>query len=251
MPGDYGQLIASIFTTDELSAATSDDAWLQAILDVEVALAEAEAELRLIPAASVAKIASAAVASAFDTRELGRAARLGGNPIIPIVDRLRQRVGGDAAADVHRGAMSQDIIDTAGAVLVRAPGADRRGSRASGRGVRARHAEKYRTTTMLGRTLLQPALPVSFGLTNAGWLVGFLDAREELQHAVSGLAAQLGGAAGTLVSLGSDGPDVVAAFARRLDLAGAPDPSAHRASAVGDARCQPGCCRRHRREARV
>ena len=72
---------------------------------------------------------------------------------------------------------------------------------------------------MLGRTLLQPAVPVSFGLTSAGWLVGFLDAREELRRAVVGLAAQLGGAAGTLASLGPDGPAVVAAFARRVDLA--------------------------------
>ncbi len=219
MPGDRGWLIAPIFTTDTLLAATSDEAWLQALLDVEVALAEAEAEVGVIPESSARAIATVAVAASFDTGELGRAARLGGNPVIPLVAALRERVGGDAAADVHRGATSQDIVDTAGVLLARRAVSEIDADLGRAATACAALADAHRTTVTMGRTLLQPAVPVTFGLTAAGWLVGLLDARAELRRAVAGLAVQLGGAAGTLASLGGDGPAVIAAFARRLDLA--------------------------------
>ena len=218
MPGDHRSLIAPIFTTDELIAATSDRAWLQALLDVEVALAEAEAEVGLIPVPAATAIAQVATLEAFDTAELGQAARLGGNPVIPLVAALRERVGVDVAADVHRGATSQDIIDTAMVVLIRrtAPliGSD------LGRAADAcaRLASDHRATAMLGRTLLQPAVPITFGLTAAGWMIGLDDAHRELDRAVEGLTAQLGGAAGTMADLGPSGPAVLAGLARRLHL---------------------------------
>ena len=234
MTGERGRLLAPIFTTDELLAATSDDAWLRAILDVEVALAEVQADAGVIPPVAAQAIAAAAgrvpssattatvvattVDATFDLAALGEAARLGGNPVIPVVAALTDLVGDDHGAWVHWGATSQDVLDTALSLVLR-------------RGVRlvdadlgraadacARLAEEHRRTLMTGRTLLQPSLPVTFGLTAAGWLVGLLDARAHLRLADSHLAVQLGGASGTLASLGEHGPSVVAALATRLDL---------------------------------
>jgi len=217
LTGAHGRLLAPIFTTDELLAATSDEAWLRAILDVETALAEVQAGAGIMPAAAADAIAAAAE-GAFDLAALGEAARLGGNPVIPVVSALTDAAGADAGEWVHWGATSQDVLDTAMALVLR-------------RGVRlvdadlgraadacAGLAEEHRGTLTTGRTLLQPSLPVTFGLTAAGWLVGLLDAREHLRLAASHLAVQLGGASGTLASLGDRGPSVVAALAVRLDL---------------------------------
>jgi 3-carboxy-cis,cis-muconate cycloisomerase len=216
LPGS--ELFAPITTTDELIAATSDRAWIQAMLDAEAALAHAEAALGVIPAAAAAAIAAACDASAFDAGRLGRAGRAGGNPVIPLVAALTERVAPDARTWVHWGATSQDILDTA-AVLIAARCLSVIDQHLTGLAdACAALAEEHRSTLMLGRTLLQPALPITFGLKAAGWMVAVLDTRRSLTGAGDRLAAQLGGAAGTLASLGDRGPEVATAFAARLGL---------------------------------
>lgn len=216
MPTD--RLFAPIVTTDDLLDATGDGAWLAALLDAEAALARAEARTGVIPAAAAEAITRACRAGGFDAAEIGRAARGGGNPVIPLVARLAQEVPPDARDWVHWGATSQDILDTAAVLVAGRAGrliASDLGRLADGC---AALAERHRDTLLTGRTLLQPALPITFGLKAAGWLTGVTDCRRSLDAALSGLAVQLGGAAGTLASLGPDGPSVLAAFAAELGL---------------------------------
>jgi 3-carboxy-cis,cis-muconate cycloisomerase len=211
-------LFAPIFTSDELMRATGDHAWLAALLDAEAALARSEADCGIIPAGAAETIAGACRAEDFDAISLGRAAREGGNPVIPLVAALRARVPAAARSWVHWGATSQDILDSAAMLVSERAGTlieadlSRLGAACAGL------ARSHRDTIMAGRTLLQQALPITFGLKAAGWLTGVQAARQELSHARAGLAVQLGGASGTLASLGSQGPDVVVAFARRLRL---------------------------------
>jgi 3-carboxy-cis,cis-muconate cycloisomerase len=212
------QLFAPIFTSDELIDATGDRAWLQALLDAEAALARAQADCGVIPAAAAEGIAAACQQERFDAAGLGRAARRDGNPVIALVVALRAAVPEDVRSWVHWGATSQDILDSA-AMLV----AQRAGGLTDAELTRLARAcaaltRSYRQTLMAGRTLLQPALPITFGLKAAGWLSGVLTARRQLNDARAGLAAQLGGATGTLASLGGDGPEVVKVYARRLGL---------------------------------
>jgi 3-carboxy-cis,cis-muconate cycloisomerase len=212
-------LFGPIFTTDEMVTATSDRAWLQAMLDVEAALAQAEADAGIIPDSAARAIAACCVADHFDIDGLGRSARLSGNPVIPLVAALTDRVGGVAGGWVHWGATSQDILDSA-AMLVARRSVDVVLTDLDGMAAAcADLADQHRETLMAGRTLLQHALPITFGLKAAGWLGSTLDVRLRLGEVRDNrLAAQLGGAAGTLASLGPQGPDVMANLAARLGL---------------------------------
>jgi 3-carboxy-cis,cis-muconate cycloisomerase len=217
--GGPGGLFTSLFSTDELISLTSDAAWVQAMLDTESALAISLAEVGIIPASAATEIAARCRADGFDAVELGRLARSSGNPVVPLVAALRGEVGQLAAQWVHWGATSQDILDTA-AVLV-----SRSATAAIDRSLRdladgcAALAQAHRHTLMTARTLLQPALPTTFGRKAAGWLVATDGARDQMAHAAAGLAMQLGGAAGTLASLGADGPAVITRLAGHLGLA--------------------------------
>lgn len=218
-----GGLFGPIFVPDELREAVGDRAWLQAMLDAEAALAAALAGEGVIPASEAEAIRSRCEADLFDIPEIGREGRASGNPVVPLVKALTAEVAetsDEAAYQVHRGATSQDITDTA-AMLVAArsldlilPELDALADHC------ARLADEHRVTLMAGRTLMQQALPVTFGLKAAGWLVALLEARRGLlRMKETGLAAQLGGAAGTLASLGEEGPGVLSRFARELGLA--------------------------------
>ncbi|OEU90900.1 3-carboxy-cis,cis-muconate cycloisomerase, partial [Streptomyces abyssalis] len=141
-----------------------DTALLQALLDAEAALTRAQASLGLAPAAVAAAVTEAARAGRFDARGLALRARSGGNPVIPLVADLTDAVGPEAAPYVHRGATSQDILDT-GLMLVAARTIDAmladldRTARAL-----AMAAAEHRDTPMPGRTLTQHAVPTTFGL---------------------------------------------------------------------------------------
>ena len=218
MPSD--RLFGPIFTTDAMADAVSDRAWVQAMLDVEAALAAAEERAGVIPAGTAALIAACCTADRFDIGTLGRAAAEAGNPVIPLVAALTRAVPAEASGWVHWGATSQDVLDTAMVLLVRRGLdlvlADLDAVAASC----ARLSHEHRETVMLGRTFLQPAVPITFGLKAAGWLVATLDARRRLAELrASGLAVQLGGAAGSLASQGADGPRVVRLLAEELALA--------------------------------
>ncbi len=192
------------------------------MLDVEAALAEAEASLGIIPASAAGTIRAAARAELYDTEHVAADSTRAGNHAIPLITQLTQRVASqdpDAARYVHWGATSQDIIDTALALQLRAsvpPTVDalhRAGNAA------AEHARRYAETPMAGRTWLQQATPTTFGLKAAGWMAALARVEEGLQHALTGaLVLQLGGASGTLAAFGDRGPDLAAALGERLDL---------------------------------
>ena len=212
-----------IFVPDEFREAVSGRAWLQAMLDAEGALATAEVQVGLIPHEAAAAIVSCCEATRFDPVELGRRGRAAGNPVPPLVKALTaavSEVSEDAARYVHKGATSQDIVDTA-AMLVARRALDLILVELEGISLAcARLAEEHRGTIMAGRTLLQQALPTTFGLKAAGWLVSVLEVRRKLSEVRDrGPAAQLGGAAGTLASLGTSGVSVLGEFARELELA--------------------------------
>jgi 3-carboxy-cis,cis-muconate cycloisomerase len=217
-----GELFRPIFVPERFAEAVSGRAWLGAMLQAEGALAVAQARAGLIPRLAAEIIISCCDADRFVPEEIGRKGRAQGNPVPPLVHSLTRavsRVSEDAAGHVHKGATSQDIMDTAamlvcrnalGLVLEEIDGIS---------AACARLADTHRDTMMPGRTLLQQALPTTFGKKAAGWLVSVLEVGTRLREVrESGLAVQLGGAAGTLASLGPAGTRVLAEFARELRL---------------------------------
>jgi 3-carboxy-cis,cis-muconate cycloisomerase len=201
-------------------AETSDGAWLQAMLDAEAGLARAVERAGLAPAGSGEAVTAVAQAKNFRIGELGELAGLTGNPVPALARALARRVPQTAVGAVHRGATSQDIVDTAAMLLARRAIDVVLADLAQAAEAAAELARAHQSTIMIGRTLLQQAVPVTFGLVAAGWLTGLDEAREGLT-AVSTrrLAVQFGGAAGTLASLGDDGPRVAALLADELGLA--------------------------------
>ncbi len=198
---------------------TSSAAWLQAMLDTEAALARALEQAGRAAPGSGAAVTEAAQANAFDEAELGRQAALTGNPVPALVRALTRMLPPGGAGAVHQGATSQDIIDTAGMLLARraldAVAADLAAAAAAA----ARLADAHRDTVMIGRTLLQQAVPVTFGLVAAGWLTGLDEARATVARVRdTRLAVQFGGAAGTLSALDGSGPEIAALLAAELGL---------------------------------
>ncbi|MGH3017806.1 MAG: 3-carboxy-cis,cis-muconate cycloisomerase [Gaiellaceae bacterium] len=212
-------LFGPLFVPEQLLAAVSDQAWFEAMIEVESALARAEAAAGVVPAEAAEAIADACRLELYDLGQLLEQGRAVGNPAEPLVRALRQRVGHDAAGYVHRGATSQDVIDSA-AMLVsrRALELISRELDRVGAGLAAL-ADEHRSTPMAARTLLQQAVPETFGYKAAGWLVAVLEARRRLgQVRTERLAVQLGGAAGTLAALEGHGPDVLRLLAAELEL---------------------------------
>ncbi|WP_369395357.1 3-carboxy-cis,cis-muconate cycloisomerase [Streptomyces sp. CG1] len=208
--------------------ATGDGAYLRAMLDAEAALTRAQAALGLAPAEAAGAVTRAADPARFDVRSLAERARAGGNPVIPLVADLTAAVGEPYGSYVHRGATSQDILDTA-AMLVASRALEpvladlSRTERAL-----ARQAVVHRDTPMPGRTLTQHAVPTTFGLKAAGWRSLVLDARDRVERVRVALPAQLGGAAGTLAAFqeygAQDATALTEAYAREVGLAAAPLP---------------------------
>ncbi|MBD3003246.1 3-carboxy-cis,cis-muconate cycloisomerase [Streptomyces sp. 5-10] len=207
-------LLSPVRAGSAVEAATGDTAFLRAMLDAEAALARVVA-----PAGAAEAVAGAARVELYDVRDLALRARAGGNPVIPLVADLTAavaRTDGEAASYVHRGATSQDIVDTA-MMLVAARAlslivADLERTAAE----LARLAAAHRDTPMPGRTLTQHAVPTTFGLKAAGWRALVLDARDRL--AALRPPAQLGGAAGTLAAF-DGGVPLLGRFAEETGLA--------------------------------
>ncbi|MEU9409712.1 3-carboxy-cis,cis-muconate cycloisomerase [Streptomyces sp. NPDC048281] len=220
--GDAG-LLGPGWSGSAAAAVTSDGAFLRALLDAEAALTRAQAALGTAPAGAAAAVTEAADPARYDVGALAERARGGGNPVIPLVADLTKAVGTEYGPFVHRGATSQDIMDTA-TMLVAARALDLvladlgRTAQAL-----ALLAAEHRDTPMPGRTLTQHAVPTTFGLKAAGWRSLVLDARDRVTPVRESLPAQLGGAAGTLAALGAYGAehpeDLPAAYARELALA--------------------------------
>jgi 3-carboxy-cis,cis-muconate cycloisomerase len=208
----------AIFVPDEVADALGDRAWLDALLDCERALANAEALAGVIPVSAAAAIAEACDVAAFDTAAIAGAGRAAGNPVQPLVALLRERVGAKDAEHVHRGATSQDILDTASMLVTRNVLHIVDGELGEVADACARLADEHRATVMAARTLLQQAVPTTFGFKAAGWLVAVVEARARLAEVAGRLPAQLGGAAGTLAAFGDRALAVREQFARELDL---------------------------------
>jgi len=216
------RLIDSLATTDALAELFSDQSVLQAMLDFEVALARAEASVGVIPKSAADGIAAAGKADGFDVAGLVRETLRSGTPGIPFVKALTERVRArspEAAGFVHWGATSQDVADTALILLLKQAqpifSADLARLEAALRNL----SEKHKSTAMLGRTLMQAAPPVTFGLKAAGWLGAISRCSKRLDSAFAdALIVQFGGATGTLASLGEKGPAVARALAKELGL---------------------------------
>lgn len=197
--------------------ATSDRAFLQAMLDAEAALARVQDQ-----AAGETVTAVTSSAARFDARSLALRAQAGGNPVIPLVADLTAAVAErvpEHAEFVHRGATSQDILDSA-LMLMAARALDLMAADlAHTADVLGTLAAGHRHTPMPGRTLTQHAVPTTFGLKAAGWRALVLDAQERLARVRASLPAQLGGAAGTLAAFGDQGLSLLAAYARETGLA--------------------------------
>ena len=212
-------LFGGLFRRGPVAQQVSDAAWLQALLDVEAALARASARAGVVPAEAAEAIAAACRADRFDVDRIGAAALEAGNPVPALVAAIEEQLPPEAAAHVHRGATSQDVLDTASMLVARRALDPLVAELADAANVCAWLADEHRATVMAGRTLLQQAAPTTFGLKAAGWLVG-LDESHALLERVRDetLAAQLGGDEGTLAALGDAGPEVVAGFADELGL---------------------------------
>ena len=211
-------LFGGVFARGGVEAG--DTAWLQAMLDAEAGLARALERAGLAPAGSGEAVTATAKADNFNPNELGELAALTGNPVPGLARALARRVPQTAVSAVHRGATSQDILDTAAMLMAKRAIDVMLADLAQAAEAAAGLAEAHRASIMIGRTLLQQAVPVTFGLVAAGWLTSVDEAREGLAAVRSRrLAVQFGGAAGTLASLGEVGQQVAALLAEELGLA--------------------------------
>src|SRR6187200_3715512 len=211
-------LFRDAFGTPAMREVFSDFSLISRYAEVEIALAKAEARCGVIPVEAAEAIAKRADVSTLDFELLRQETDIVGYPILPLVHQMAKQCG-DAGRYVHWGATTQDIMDTAVVLQIRAGLAIIDSDIAALRGILAGLARKHRDTPMAGRTHLQQALPVTFGYKAAIWLAMFDRHQErlaELRKRV--LVVQFAGAAGTLASLGDKGFEVQQALAEELGL---------------------------------
>ncbi|CAI1497571.1 3-carboxy-cis,cis-muconate cycloisomerase [Serratia quinivorans] len=224
------ELLTPLLRSSAVTPCFSDTATLQGMLDFEAALANAQAELGIIPAEAARHISQACHSHLFDAADLAQAAAQAGNLAIPLVKQLTTRVAeqnAEAARYVHWGATSQDAIDT-GLILQLRQAIELTHSDLN-RLIAALVSQitRHQDCVLVGRTWMQHALPTTLGLKLAGTLDALLRYQQRLDEMRPRvLALQLGGAAGTLASLGEQGETLVTALAARLQLTVADTPLA-------------------------
>lgn len=234
---DHG-LLSPAWAGTPVAAATGDAALVQAMLDVEAAWVAVLADAGHCGQPDADALDAAADASLYDLPSIAARGHDGGNPLIPLLADLRRELGSQgapasAAAAVHRGATSQDIVDTALMLLAVRSGAIIRADLARAADALEALAARHADTLCVARSLTQHALPTTFGLRAANWLSGVVLAGRRLDEALDAAPLQWGGAVGTLASLtdavgpdpaeGAGVADLTAALAARLGLA---DPGA-------------------------
>lgn len=207
---------SAIFVPDQLADALSDAAWLAAMLAAEGALVNAQSAAGLVPTEAAAAVQQALRVELYDVGSIATAGRAPGNPVEPLVQAIRTQVGEENERYVHRGATSQDILDTAAMLVARRAIRLVDVELVAAADLCARLAVEHRETVMAARTLLQQAVPTTFGYKAATWLVGLHNARTQLSEL--DLPAQLGGAAGTLAAMGDSGTEVLRLYAAELQL---------------------------------
>ncbi len=206
----------ALYAGDAVAAATDGTAWLQAMLDVEAALAQVAAEAGRIPVAAAAEIVARCRADRYDPADIGRRAVASATPVVPLLADLRAGLSPAAAEAVHADATSQDVLDTAAMLVSRRALGPILADLAACADRLAGLADTHRHTVQIGRTLLQQAVPTTFGLVAAGWLTAVDEARTALARVRDErLAVQYGGPVGTLPA----GPELLGALAARLGLA--------------------------------
>ncbi|MCH7341409.1 3-carboxy-cis,cis-muconate cycloisomerase [Acinetobacter higginsii] len=218
------QLYASLFYQSEVTTIFSDQALLKYMIQAEVTLAKAQAQVKVIPdsAASIIEQVGQNAVAQIDLDALATAAGLAGNVAIPLVKQftaLVKQQDEDASRYVHWGATSQDIIDTATILQCRDALVLIEKQLHQAYQICLKQAQQYRDQVMIGRTWLQQALPITLGHKFARWAAALkrdLDRLQAMKTRV--LTAQLGGAAGSLASLQDQGSAVVEAFAAQLKL---------------------------------
>ena len=203
------------YASDAVRDATGPVAWLQAMLDVEAALARVGAATGRVPAEAAAAIVEQCRADRFDVTGLARRAVDSATPVVPLVADLRAAVPPAARPHVHAGATSQDVVDTAAMLVARRSLAPVRDDLTAVADRLAALADAHRRTVQIGRTLLRQAVPTTFGAVAAGWLVGVDEARVRLDTVDRlRLAVQFGGPVGVPAD-----PALPAALAADLGLA--------------------------------
>ncbi|MEV1293800.1 lyase family protein [Pseudonocardia sp. NPDC049635] len=216
-------LFGPLSGTARVDPLLDDAAWIAALLEVELALSAVAAEQGSVDPddADGVERAVAAVAG-VDPAALAAESTEGGNPVIPLVKRLKAaaaRIAPGAERAIHPGATSQDVLDTALMLLTRRAGHRIVEDLAGCADAAAALAAGHRTTPCAARTLGQQALPTTFGLVAANWCAGLDRARAGLNRLLDELPVQFGGAAGTLAASHPHGPVVADGLAARLGLA--------------------------------
>lgn len=207
------------FTTFDMACVFLPDERVALFCRFEAALAQAQAEHGEIPqeaAAAIAEVCSTPVADPASVMAEGWEV---GTPVLVLLEQLRSRLSDEYRPHLHRGATTQDVVDSALMLQCKAALSVLDGSLASVAGVLASQADAHRRTPTTGRTFLQAAGPTTFGARFARWLQGVTDARRELARVRDGLPVQLGGPVGDMASLGRDPFAVAEGVARTLELA--------------------------------
>jgi 3-carboxy-cis,cis-muconate cycloisomerase len=215
-------IFEGFLSTSETLGAFSDRAFVDAMLRFEAALARAQAAEGLIPESAAHSIVGSCKVELFDVAKIVRESGRAGSVAIPLVKALREAVGlfnADAAPFVHFGSTSQDVIDSAMALVTREAVALVEADLAKAADALLGLAERHAETPMLARTLMQPASVTSFGFKCAGWAAPLVRSRIRLRAAAKhALQLQLGGAVGTLAQMKGQGAAVRARMARELGL---------------------------------
>src|SRR4051812_34395050 len=189
-------VFAGVLARGAVADQVSGHAWLQALLDFEAALARAQARERVISVEEAEAIVAACAIEHFDVDEIGAGAAEIGNPAGAVVTALKALTD----APVHHGATSQDAVDTAAMLVTKRALVPLLHDLRAAAGAAADLAKTHRDTPIIGRTLLQHALPTTFGLKAAGWMLSLDEAADALVRLP--LTAQLGGPVGTVASVG-------------------------------------------------
>lgn len=217
------RLIDNLASTPKYAEIFADSSLLQAMLDFEAALARAQASAGVIPSSAADSIAKAAQAANFDVAQLAPQGLRAGTLSIPLIKALTQRVDEidkDGARFVHWGATSQDVSDTAMVLLLRSARQLFAADHARLQQALRRASGEHAGTIILGRTLLQPAPPVTLGLKIAGWHGALRRGWARLDVALrEALIIQFGGASGTLAALGENAIPVARELSKQLNLA--------------------------------
>ena len=215
-------IFEGFLSTSETLGAFSDRAFVDAMLRFEAALARAQAAEGLIPESAAHSIVSSCKVELFDVAKIVRESGRAGSVAIPLVKALREAVGlfnAEAAPFVHFGSTSQDVIDSAMALVTREAVALVEADLAKAADALLRLAVAHAETPMLARTLMQPASVTSFGFKCAGWAAPLVRSRIRLRDAARhALQLQLGGAVGTLAQMKGQGAAVRQRMAKELGL---------------------------------